>query len=413
MSAEPFDLLIRNGHVIDPDQDLDQIADVGIREGRILKIGPALDATGCPDIREASGSFLCPGLIDLHGHWFEGGLYGINADIGLNHGVTTAVDAGTSGFANFPEFRRTAIENCRTRLLAFVHLSFLGLHAPFAEELLDLRYARPIETALVVERHRDVAVGVKLRIGAMTGNHGNEALELACSAAQEARVPLMVHISAGADERNILDRLRPGDILTHCFHGRDNRLVADTPEGFIPEVQSAREKGVIFDIGHGCGSFSWDTAQRGFEHHFWPDTISTDLHRYSVGRPWSVTMPNVMSKFLCLGMSIKDVIEKTTIAPARALRRENEIGSLRPGSVADLFQFRLREGAFEFTDADQKVRRGGRLIEPLLTIRAGKPYRPGDVTVALRELYPCDQIVFDTAPDSDRAAPAPVEANVP
>ena len=395
--STPFDLLIQNGHVIDPAQDIDGIADVGIRDGLIQSIGPALDATGCKDVRDAAGTYVCPGLVDLHGHWYEGGLYGINAEIGLNYGVTTAVDAGTAGFANFPEFRRTTIQTSRARILAFVHVSFMGLHGPFAEELVDLRYARPRETAIVVAGNRDVTVGVKVRLGAMTADHGNQALDLALEAAREAGAPVMAHVSAGADERYILDHLRPGDILTHCFHGRTNRMVADTPEGFIPELKLARERGVVFDIGHGCGSFAWETAQRAFEHHFWPDTISTDLHRYSVDSPWLVTMPQVMSKFLCLGMSLKDVITKSTLAPANVLGRGMEFGSLRPGSVADLLQFRVREGSFTFTDSHRLPRYGDRLIEPLLTIRKGIAYEPGSVSVPLRQIYPCDRAVFDNA----------------
>ncbi|MEO8130301.1 MAG: amidohydrolase/deacetylase family metallohydrolase [Bryobacteraceae bacterium] len=393
----PFDLVFRNGHVIDPAQDLDGIADVGIRDGRIESVGPALDVTGCDDVRDAAGTYLCPGLVDLHGHWYEGGLYGINAEIGLNHGVTTAVDAGTSGFANFPEFRRATIQTSRARILAFVHVSFMGLHGPFAEELVDLRYARPLETAIVAAENRDVAVGVKVRLGAMTADHGNQALDLAIEAAREAGMPVMAHVSAGADERYVLDHLRPGDILTHCFHGRTNRMVADTPDGFIPELNLARERGVIFDIGHGCGSFAWETAQRAFEHHFWPDTISTDLHRYSVDSPWLVTMPQVMSKFLCLGMSLKDVIAKSTIAPANVLGRGGEFGSLRVGSAADLLQFRVRNGSFTFTDTHRLPRIGERLIEPLLTVRKGVVYEPGSICVPLRPVYPCDRAVFDNA----------------
>jgi len=391
----PFDLLIRNGHVIDPAQNIDGIVDVGIREGRIASIGATLDAAGCKDVRDAAGTYVCPGLVDLHGHWYEGGLYGINAEIGLNHGVTTAVDAGTSGFANFPEFRRATIEASRARILAFVHVSFMGLHGPFAEELLDLRYARPRETAIVAAGNRDVTVGVKVRLGAMTADHGNQALDLAIDAAREAEMPVMAHVSAGADERYVLDHLRPGDILTHCFHGRTNRMLADTPEGFIPELKLARERGVIFDIGHGCGSFAWETAQRAFEHHFWPDTISTDLHRYSVDSPWLVNMPQVMSKFLCLGMSLKDVIAKSTIAAANVLGRATEFGSLRPGSAADVLQFRVRTGLFTFTDTHRAARHGDRLIEPVLTIRKGIAYKPGSVSVPLRQVYPCDRVVFD------------------
>lgn len=396
-NPEPFDLLIRGGHVIDHSQDWDGPADIGIRAGRIAAFGRSLPASGCAHVYEASGQYVSPGLIDLHGHWCQAGLYGVNAEIGLNHGVTTAVDAGTTGFANFPEFRRTAIATSRARILAFVHISCLGLHVPFVEELLDLRYARPEETAIVVERYRDVTVGVKIRIGAMTANHGNQAFALALEAARACRRPLMVHISAGADEAHILDRLRPGDILTHCFHGRSNNMIAADGRSFIPNVKAARDRGVVFDIGHGCGSFSWETARKAFEHHFWPDTISTDLHRYSIDEPWLVTMPDVMSKMLCLGMPLRDVIAKTTWAPARALHREHEIGSLKPGYPADVTLFRTVEGRFDFRDAQGAVRTGDRKIEPSLAVREGTVFAPGDIPLALRELYDADRVVFGPA----------------
>ena len=394
-SAKPFDLLIRNGHLIDPAAGRNEIADVGIRNGVIAAVGRSLSAEGCPDTRDATGSYVSPGWIDLHGHWYEAGLYGINAEVGLNHGVTTAVDAGTAGFANFPDFHATAIQNSRAHILAFVHVSCMGLHTPFAEELLELRYARPEETAIVIDSHRDCAIGVKVRIGRMTGAHGNQALDLALEAANSASVPLMVHIGAGADERYILDSLRPGDILTHCFHGNENGMLSDEEGGFIPSVRRAREHGVIFDVGHGCGSFSWETARRAFEHHFWPDTISTDLHRYSVDDPWRVTMPQVMSKFLSLGMSIEDVVEKTTAAPARVLGRLGEIGSLTAGAVADIVQFDVRQGEFTFTDVGMKTQKGDRMIEPVLVVRGGAPLQPGDIPYRLRPIYPCDRVVFD------------------
>ena len=392
----PFDLLIRNGHVIDPAAGLSARADVGVREGLIAAVGRDLSAEGCPRVHDAQGGYVCPGWIDLHGHWYEAGLYGVNAEIGLNHGVTTAVDAGTAGFANFPNFHSTAIRQSRARILAFVHVSSMGLHTPFAEELVNLDYARPEETAIVVDSYRDCAVGVKVRIGSMTGMHGNRALDLALEAARSAGAPLMTHISAGADEAYILDSLRPGDILTHCFHGNRNGMLSDGPEGLIPSVLRARERGVFFDVGHGCGSFSWESAKRAFERHFWPDAISTDLHRYSIDEPWRVTMPLVMSKFLSLGMSLEDVVEKTTAAPARILGRLDRIGSLAPGSSADLVQFRVREGEFTFADAAMQTHRGDRMIEPELVVRAGECLRPGDIPCRLRPLYPCDQAVFDT-----------------
>ena len=370
----PFDLLLTGAQVIDPAQSLNQLADVGITGGLIAQVGPSLDPAGCPDVRDVAGKYVCPGLIDLHGHWYEGNLYGVDPLMCLNHGVTTAVDAGSTGYANFPEFRRTVLDRCLTNVLAFVHISFMGLHAPFAEELLDLRYARPRETAAVIAKYPDRAIGVKLRIGAMTGNHGLAALDQALSAARDARVPLMVHISRGAEESEILRRLRPGDILT--------------------EALEARNRGVIFDVGHGCGSFSWDTARKAFEHHFYPDTISTDLHRYSAPEPLCVSLPQVMSQMLCLGMSLEDVILKTTAIPARVLNREQQIGTLSPGAQADVLVFDLESGNFSFTDTHLKVRQGNGKIVPRLVIKSGQVYTAGSIPIKLRDLYESDMDVF-------------------
>jgi len=387
----PFDLLLVGGRVIDPSQALNAVADVGIQNGHIAQVGPNLDATGCPDVREVAGKYVCPGLIDLHGHWYEGNLYGVDPMICLNHGVTTAVDAGSTGYANFPEFRRTVLDHCLTDVYAFVHISFMGLHAPYAEELMDLRYARPQETAAVIEKHRERAIGVKLRMGNMTANHGLAALDKALAAAGEAAVPLMVHISSGAEEREILRRLRPGDILTHCFHGRSNGMINETA---IPEAREARDRGVFFDVGHGCGSFSWDTARRAFEHHFYPDTLSTDLHRYSATEPLCVSLPQVMSKMLCLGMSLDDAVLKTTAVPARVLGREREIGTLAPGAHADVLVFDVESGDFPFTDTHLKVRHGSRRIVPQLVVKRGQAHVPGSFPIHFRDLYESDLEVF-------------------
>jgi dihydroorotase len=201
----------------------------------------------------------------------------------------------------------------------------------------------------------------------------------------------MVHISRGAEEREILRRLRPGDILTHCFHGRGNGMI---DESILPEAHDARERGVFFDVGHGCGSFSWDTARRAFEHHFYPDTLSTDLHRYSVSEPLSVSLPQVMSKMLSIGMSLEDVILKTTAVPARVLGSGREIGTLTPGAQADVLVFDLEAGHFSFTDTHLQVRTGSRRIVPRLVIKKGQAHVPGSATVRLRDLYESDMEVF-------------------
>jgi dihydroorotase len=382
-----FDLLLKGGRVVDPSQSLNTLMDVGVRDGYITQIASNLDATGCPDVRDVRDRYVCPGLIDLHGHWYEGGLYGVDPLLCIDHGVTTAVDAGSTGYANFPEFKRTVLDRSLTDVFAFVHISFMGLHAPYAEELVDLRYARPLETAAVIDRHRDRAVGVKIRIGTMTANHGLAALDKALTAARDAAVPLMVHVSRGAEEAEILRRLRPGDILTHCFHGRSNRMIGET---VIPEAREAKDRGVFFDVGHGAGSFSWETARRAFEHHFYPDTLSTDLHRYSVSEPLCITLPQVMSKMLCIGMSLEDVISKTTTVPARVLGRERETGNLRPGSIADLLIFDLETGDFPFTDTHLEVCRGSKRIVPHLVVRKGRVHVPGSFSIDLRELYESD-----------------------
>lgn len=392
-AAPLFDIVLRNCHVIDPSQNWNGTAAIGIHDGTIAAFAVDLDPALGRRVIDAAGTFVSPGWIDLHGHWYEAGLYGINAELGLNHGVTTAVDAGTAGFANFPAFHDTAITRSRAQILAFVHISCLGLHATFAEELLNLAYARPEETAIILDRFPGATAGVKVRIGSMTASHGNQAFDLALSSARMAKKPLMVHISAGADEKYILRSLRPGDILTHCFHGNQSRMFEAETGDLVPEARAARERGVIFDIGHGCGSFSWGSAQRAFEHDFQPDTISTDLHRYSIEPPWNVTMPEVLSKFLTLGMSLKDVIAKATLAPAKALGRPR-IGTLAIGTVADLVQFRLVEGEFLFTDSAQQTRLGAHRIEPILCIRKGIPYHPGDIQRPLRPLYPCDEAIF-------------------
>ena len=171
-------------------------------------------------------------------------------------------------------------------------------------------------------------------------------------------------------------------------------MLADNQEGFIPQVKMARERGVIFDVGHGCGSFSWESAQRAFEHSFYPDTLSTDLHRYSVADLFNLTLPLVMSKFLCLGMPLRDAVAKTTLAPAQVLHR-TDLGTLRPGSPANLFLFQIREGEFEFLDTHLKARKSSRLIEPVLTVRAGRPIEPGSVQHPIRDLYECDRGIFD------------------
>lgn len=202
-----YSVVLRNAHVIDPSQGINRVTDVAIREDRVAAVG---DAVGQGLIEhDLRGKYVCPGLIDLHGHWWEGSSWGIDPDICLNHGVTTAVDAGTTGFIGFPVFSKTQISTAAVRVLAFVNISAIGIPTTLAGELEDIRYARPRETVSVIESHRDICLGVKIREGTMTGTHGTAAMDMAVEAARDARLPLMVHISKGADTPGVLSNMRP------------------------------------------------------------------------------------------------------------------------------------------------------------------------------------------------------------
>ena len=385
-----YDIVLRNAHVIDPSQSIDGVRDIAVRSGRIAAIGTNLDAGGSESV-DLSGSYLSPGLLDLHGHWYEGSAFGIDPARCLHKGVTTVVDAGTTGFINFTEFHCHRIAKSQVRILAFLNISAAGIPTPLAGELENLRMARPVETAAAIERHRGVLLGVKIRLGAMSADNGLLALDRAIEAAETVGVPLMIHISRGAETPRILKRLRPGDIVTHCFQGRGDGLV--DKGSVLPEALAARSNGVVFDVGHGCASFSWDIARRAFEHCFYPDTISSDLHRLSVER-FSVDLPTSMTKFLHLGMPLRDVILKTTAAPARAIGRQHELGTLTPGAAADIFVFSLEEGDFKLEDTHLVTQTARRRIKAERVMKNGRWIDLESPPGPLRPLEPCDHEVL-------------------
>jgi dihydroorotase len=362
--------------------------DIHVRNGTIAGLGESLPAPAGAREKDLSGCFLSPGLIDLHGHWYEGSSFGINPDLCLQHGATTVVDAGTTGFVNFPEFRATRMAKTRIEVLAFVNVAALGIPTAWMGELEDLRFARPKETIEIIEENSDVAVGVKVR---MRSGHSHAAFGLALEAAEATHVPLMVHIGPTAQTADILRRLRPGDVLTHCFEGRGDGILDGG--NLLPEALQARKEGVVFDVGHGCGSFSWATARKAFELFFYPDTISTDLHRYSVER-WAFDMPTIMTKFLHLGMSLEEIILKSTWMPAKVLKREHQIGTLKAGTVADLFVFSLEEGEFPLEDTHMKIETASRRIKPRFTLKAGEITEAEHIPNLLRKLRGPDYDVF-------------------
>src|SRR5829696_2366825 len=260
---------------------------------------------------DVAGLLVVPGLIDLHGHWYDGSPYGLDPVANLRGGVTTAVDAGSAGFSNFASFRRHTIETAAARLLAFVHVAAAGLVTTVVGELQDIRYARPREAAAVASEHRDVVVGIKVRLGSEAcGDNVAAALDAALEAADLAGLPLMAHIADGADVPAALRRMRRGDILTHAFTASGTGIVGSDGR-VLPEAHAAAERGIRFDIGHGCGSFAWSTAEAALADGIAPDAISTDLHRYSIEHP-VVDLATTMSRFLARGVPLEAVVAATT-----------------------------------------------------------------------------------------------------
>jgi len=391
-------LTLRGGRVIDPSQGIDGAFDLTIEGDRIASLEPSGAVPQEPGERaeDVSGLLVVPGLIDLHGHWYEGSPYGLDPKANLRGGVTTAVDAGTAGFSNFGEFRRHTIEVAPIRVLAFVHVAAGGLVTTVVGELEDLRYARPRETAAIARDHRDVVVGVKVRLGrGACGDNVDAALGAALEAARLAATPLMAHIAEGADVRAALTRLRPGDIVTHAFTASGPGILGEDGR-VLPEAHDAHRRGVRFDVGHGCGSFSWQTAAVALSEGLAPDAISTDLHRYSIERP-VVDLPTTMSRYLALGLSLGEVVTAATSGPASILGRP-ELGTLRPGAPADVSVLRLEKTPVELADA-QGVRRHvpSRLV-PVVTIAAGAIHWAAEVELRLRPYLDADREVDCATP---------------
>jgi len=376
------DLILKGGHVIDPSQDLDGVADVAFRNGKVAAIGPNLTIAAA-EVRDVSNHIVTPGLIDLHTHVYWGGTsLGISADdFGRMSGVTTAVDTGSAGPGNFLGFRHHVIEPSEVRILAYLHVSFAGIYA-FSDTVMvgeseEVRMLAPAECAAVADQHRDMIVGIKVRVGRFaSGTQGWNALKMALEVADEVGMPLMCHIDHPPPSyEDVVAALRPGDILTHAF-----RPFPNTPcnaQGAIkPVVLDARKRGVIFDIGHGKGSFAFKTARAMLAGGFEPDTISSDVHTLCIDGP-VFDQVTTMSKFLCLGMPLANVIKASTINAAMALKRP-ELGSLQPGSAGDATILSVHEGAFDYVDVVGEHLEGDRRIVSDGVVIAGKWWHPKD-----------------------------------
>ena len=380
-----YDLVLTGATIIDPSQQRCTKGDIGIRNGRISRVDDHLDGDAHSTI-DVSGKFLTPGWIDLHAHVYAGATtFGIKADaLCLATGVTTIVDAGSPGWTNLRGFLEYIIEPSRTQVLTFVHISSIGLLNSMRGEMEDIRNADPEHTARVISMWPDHCVGVKVRQGVFqVGIHGVEPLKRAIEAAEMVNTRVMVHIDKGIALPSILELLRPGDIVTHCYQGKGDHIIGED-EMVIPEVYEARERGIYFDLGHGAGSFHYGIAKRAVELGFYSDVISTDLHVYSLNAP-VYSLPETASKLLNMGVNLEEIVRQTTLNPARVLNRSDEIGTLKPGSVADIAVFGLDEGHYTFTDAHGRQEIGGSMISPHLTVRAGKVWYPGDLKDEVEE----------------------------
>lgn len=371
-----YDLLIQGGTVVDPAQGLHEHRDVAIDKGRIVRVEANIPSDAAGQILDATSHVVTPGLIDIHVHVYPGvSHYGIDPDSTcLMRGVTTVCDAGSAGADTFEGLRRYVIEVSETRILAFMNISAIGMVDPLDNELEDIRYANPERAISVCERHRDVIQGVKVRLTkTMVGNNGIQPLRLAKKAAEALGMPLMIHFGGTPGPLGeILAELRAGDILTHCFHGRTHGILGQDGN-VLPEVQEAVRRGVLFDVGHGVGSFSFEVAQIALRQGFSPATISSDLHFYNVHGP-VFDLGTTMSKFLLLGLSLQEVLAKTTTVPAGLLGLSDQLGSIREGFLADVAVFAVRSGEFVFEDCMRKTMTGRQRLEPVAVIRGGRIY---------------------------------------
>ena len=376
-----YDLVLKGGHVVDPAQNIDRTMDVAFLAGKVAAIEKTIAVPAGVDARDVSGMIVTPGLIDMHTHVYWGGTsLGIDAeDFCRKSAVTTAVDTGSAGPGNFAGFRKHVIEKSAVRILAYLHISHAGIFG-FSNRIMvgeseELRLMDPETAVEVAQANKDLIVGIKVRLGRWaSGIHGMAPFEHALQVAEETNLPMMVHIDDPPPSyQQVVERLRPGDVLTHCFRPFPNTpLTGD--HRVRPEVLAARQRGVFFDVGHGMGSFSFKVARLMMENGFNPDTISSDVHALCINGP-AFDLVTTLSKFLNLGMPFAEVIRASTQNAALALSRP-ELGGLRPGAAGDAAVLSVDEGRFDYIDTVGEKLIGERKINVRGVVLAGKWWHP-------------------------------------
>jgi len=372
-----YDLLIKGGRVVDPSRSVSSLLDVAVTGDRISRLAPDLAAEQADRVIDASGKIVTAGLIDVHVHVYAGVAgVGIWPDVAcLERGATTVVDGGSAGATTLAGFNRYVVERAQTRVRALLNLSSLGLVS--MQELSSLGYA-DVERALrAIEAHRDIVLGIKVRMTSdIEGGQDARALSSALRLAEEASLPLMVHIGGSPTPLGrLLDELRPGDIVTHTYRAQGHIL--DRSGNVLPEARAARERGVRFDVGHGAGNFSFRIAERALDMGFLPDSISSDIHSRNVDGP-VFDLATTLSKFLHMAMSLEQCVACATSQPASMFPFTEKLGSLEEGAEADIAVLDVVEGEFLLTDSGGDTRTASRKLVPVATVKGGQLVRPTD-----------------------------------
>jgi dihydroorotase len=382
LNAQMIDILLKGGHVIDPKNKIDGIMDVAIADGKIMQVAPEIPSKNAKKVIDVNGMYVTPGLIDMHVHAFHGtnpdsyiadGWDALPPDgFTFRAGVTTVVDAGSSGWRNFRTFKKQTIDRSQTRILAFLNIVGIGMYGRFEEQ--DVTDMNPVMTAYMINRlYPDILIGVK---SAHYWGADFTQVDHAVEAGNLANVPVMVdlgeHHPPLSIEELFMKHLRPGDIWTHTYANapKDREVPVDENGKVKPFMFEAQKRGIIFDVGHGGGAFHWLQAIPSIQQGFIADVISSDLHIGSMNSGMK-DMANLLSKFLNMGLSIQDVILRATLNPANVIKRP-DLGNLSVGAVADVAVFSMRKGDFGFLDVRGTKMKGTQKLEAELTIRAGK-----------------------------------------
>lgn len=370
--AQIYDVVIAGGRVIDPSQRLSAVSDVAIADGRIARVAEGIPREQARQVVDAAGTLVVPGLIDVHGHVYDRGIpSSIDPDlIGIPRGVTTIVDGGSTGASTFAGFRAYVVERARTRVYALLNISTIGL-AVTNELYLDPAMINPKAAIAVIQDNRDVILGIKVRITGRDADvpHDLDVLTKAREAAEATGLPIVMHWT---NDRRLLARLVKGDVLAHPFNpARSGPSLLGADGRVLPQILELKDRGIFTDFAHG-NHLLWETAEQAARQGWYPDAISTDIHRGHVAPSGVVhDLVSTMGKFLYLGLSIEQVIERVTASPTRMYRFPERIGTLQEGAVADVSVLAVERGAFPVYDSTRQVRTATERLVPVTTIKSG------------------------------------------